>query len=314
MTDESNPRATIGANKPPLDTAETVAKRLEREHAALLTEASMLEAESLALPEAPETDEDSAKISDHVVKVRRVAKRLEDTRTEAGRPYLEAGRVINELFNDFRNPLIEKGKGLADRLTERVTIYNSAKAERERAERLERERQERARAEAARQEEDRKRREADEAARKADEAAANLRAAKNKEARDAAEAEMREQNRVAAAARREAETQASTAASADRRADQNERAAAAPTGQLGRVSAGGSTSSVTKTWTHTITDAALLMRSLGPLGPYLSNDTISQALARAVRERNAAGSIETFVVPGVRFWQEAKTNITGKRA
>lgn len=313
MSEAANPRAAIGMNKPPLDDADDVTKRLEREHSALLAEASMLEAESLALPEAPATDEDSAKISDHVVKVRRVAKRLEDARTEAGRPYLDAGRVINSLFNDYREPLIEKRTGLADRLTERVTIYNNAKAEQERAERLAREREERRKADEARAEEQRQRDEADAAQRRADEAAAQVRAAADKKTRDQAAANMREQERLAGAARREAETQASAAASADRKADQNQRAASAPTGQLGRVSEGGSTSSVTKVWTHTITDADALMKSLGPLGEYLSNDTISQALARATRERAAAGSIGAFVVPGVRFWQDSRTNITARR-
>lgn len=313
MSEPTKMPAGVGDNRPPLDDADHVGKRLEREHAALLAEASNLEAESYALPEAPETDADSAKISDFVIRVKRVAKRLDDTRTEAGRPYLEAGRVINALFNDYREPLIEKRTGLADRLTERVTIYNNSKAEKERAERLERERQERARADEARREEQRKRDEAEAAQRRADEAAAQVRAATDKATREAAAAKMREEERTAASARREAETQATTAASAERKADQNERAASAPTGQLGRVSDGGSTSSVSRKWTHTITDAGKLMASLGPLGEYLSNDTISQALARAVRERAAAGSIETFVVPGCRFFQEAKTNITARR-
>lgn len=313
MSETANPRTSLGGNNPPLDGPDHLGGRLERDHAALFAEVMALDVERFALPEAPETDDECAVVQDFIIKVKRVAKRLDDTRTEAGRPYLDAGRVINALFNDYREPLIEKRTGLADRLTERVTIYNNAKAEKERAERLERERQERERAEVARREEQRQREEAEAAQRRADEAAAQVRAATDKASREAAAARMREEERAAAAARREAETQASAAASADRKADQNERAASAPTGQLGRVSEGGSTSSVSRKWTHTITDAGKLMASLGPLGEYLSNDTISQALARAVRERAAAGSIETFVVPGCRFFQEAKTNITARR-
>lgn len=313
MSDAMTTTAGVGDNRPPLDDAEHIAKRLEREHAALLAEASNLEAESYALPEAPDTDEACAQVSDHVLKIKRIAKKLEDARTEAGKPYLDAGRVINALFSDFRDPLVEKKTGLADRLTERVTIYNNAKAERERAERVAREAEQRRIAEEARAEEERKRQEAEDAQRRADEAAAQVRAAKDKESRDAAAANMREQERLAANARREADAQASTAAKADRVGDQNARAAAAPTGQLSKVSEGGSTSSVTKRWTHVIIDAGKLMASLGPLGPYLSNDTISQALARAVRERAAAGNIGDLVVPGVRVQEEARTNITARR-
>lgn len=313
MSEAANPRAALGGNKPPLDDADDVTKRLEREHSALLVEASMLEADSLVLPEAPETDEESAQVSDFVLKVRRIAKRLDDTRADVGKPYLEAQRVINSLFNDYREPLVTKGTGLADKLAERVTIYNTAKAERIRAERLAREREEREKAEAARREEERKRQEAEAAERAANEAAARQRAAKNEQERKEAEAAQREQMRIASQARRAAETEASAAASAERRADQNQRASEAPTGQLGRVSTGGSTTSITKFWTHTITDAGLLMKSLGPMGEYLSNDTIVQALTRATRERAAAGSIESFVVPGVRFWQDSKTNITQRR-
>lgn len=305
--------ASMGDNFPPLDPPERITARLEREHAALLSEAANLEAESYGLPETPATDEEAAQVSDHIVKVKRVAAKLEDARTEAGRPYLEGQRNINTLFNDYRGPLVDKKTGLVDRLSERVGIYNRAKEERERGERLERERLAREEAEAQRREEQRLRDVAEAAERAEQEAAARLRAAADQKARDAAQAEMQRQSAAAAAARKGADGAEKAAEKSERRADVDARVAAAPTGALGRVSAAGSTSSVTKFWTHTITDAGALMKSLGPLAEYLSNDTISQALARAVRERAAAGSIENYVVPGVRFWQDSRTNVRAAR-
>lgn len=312
MSEATNPRAVVGGNEPPLAPPDKIAAALELEHAELLTEAAGLESGSYALPEQPANDEESAQVTDYVVRVKKVAKRLEDARTEAGRPYLEAGRNINALFADFHGPLVAKKEGLADRLTQRVTIYSNAKMEREAAERRERERQERERAEAQRREEQRLRDEAEAAQRLADEEAARIRNAKNAEERAAAQKRMQDAETAAAAARRDADKADEAAGKAERKADVQARAADGP--GLGRVSAAGSTSSVTKEWTHAITDAQALMRSLGPLGEYLSNDTISQALSRATRERAAAGSIGAFVVPGVKFFQQDKTNIRASRS
>lgn len=312
MSEATNPRAVSGSNFPPLDPPDTVEARIEREHAALFVEAAGLESEAFALPDTPKTDAECATITDHVVRVRRIAKRLDDARTEFGRPYLDATRKINALFGELHTPLVEKKTGLADRLTERVGIYARAKEEAERAERLERERIEREKAEAARREEDRKRQEAEAAQRAADEAAARVRAAQDAESRRAAQEEMQRQETIAAAARKDADKAEEEAGKSERRADVQARAAEGP--GLGRVSAAGSTSSVTKRWTHVITDADKLMASLGPLGAYLSNDTISQALARAVREAAAAGRADRLVLPGCRVFEESHTNVRAARA
>ena len=307
-----NPRAVLGGNEPPLTPPDKIAASLELEHAELFSEASMLAPESTALPERPATDEECAEITDFVVRIKRVTKRLEDARTEAGRPYLDAGRNINALFREFTEPLVEKRTGLADQLTERVGIYNRAKAEREAAERREREAEERRRAEAARREEERQRQEAAAAQRRAEEEAARIRNAKNAEEREAAQQRMQEEEARAAAARRSADKADEDANKAERRADVQANIAERP--GLGRVSASGSTSSVTKEWAHAITDATALLRSLGPLAPHISNDTISQAIGRAVREHVTAGSIKTLEIPGVRIFQQDKVNVRAARA
>lgn len=314
MSEASNPRVQVGDNVPPLDGPDRVAARLSAEHAALFLKASNLEADSFKLPEQPKDDAELALVTDHIVEVKRVAKQLEDARTETGRPYLDAGRAINTLFNDYRDQLVEKKTGLVDKLQERVEIYTNAKEARERAEREAAAREQRRIAEVAQAEERRLRDEADAAAKAADAAAAAQRQAKTNEERAAAQAEQQRQETLAAAARKGAEGAEKEAGKAERQADVHERIAGAEGGALSRVSTAGSSASVTKEWTHAIIDAAALMASLGPLGAYLSNDTISQAIARAVRERAAAGSAASLAIPGVRVFEQPKVNVRAARS
>jgi hypothetical protein len=313
MSEATNPRATMGANVPPLDRADQLHPRLEREYADLLAEVAQVEADSFALPEAPESDEDTTKLSDHVIKAKGVLKRLEEARTDVGRPYLEGQRVINAWFGEAGELLADKDTGVVARLTTRVGIYNKAKAVRLEAERLAAAREAERRAQEARAEEQRKQDESDRLAREAGEAAERIRKAKSQEEMEAAEADMRQLDAQAGIARDAAGYAGKAAAKAERQAEQNERAASGATGNLSRVSAGGSTSSVTKFWTHTILDADALMASLGPLGPFLGNGVIMEALARAVREAAAAGRADKLVLPGCRVFQDSKTNISARR-
>jgi hypothetical protein len=303
----------MGANVPPLDRADQLHPRLEREYADLLAEVAQVEADSFALPEAPDTDEAAATLSDHVIKAKGVLKRIEEARTDVGRPYLEGQRVINAWFGEAGELLADKDTGVVARLTARVGVYNKAKAAREEADRLAAAREAERRAQEARAEERRKQEEADAAARRAEEAQAEIRRAADAEARKAAEAKMREADAEAAKLRKEATGAGKDAAKAERQAEQNERAASGATGNLSRVSAGGSTSSVTKFWTHTILDADALMASLGPLGPFLGNGVIMEALARAVREAAQAGRADKLVLPGCRVFPDSKTNISARR-
>lgn len=313
MTDSHSPRAEPGNNVPPLDPPQTLLQRLEREHAALFTEVSVLRAKSYELPEAPENDAEAAQVSDYVVDVKKLAKRIEDARTSEGRPYLEGTRIVNALFGDTGELLVAKKTGLADRLTERVGIYNRAKAEREAADRRAKAAEEQRKADEARAAQERAQHEADEKAREAERAAAAIRAAKSADERKAAEAAMRVADKGAADSRREAAAAGKEAAGAERRAHQNERAAAAPTGALGRVSAGGSTSSVTQRWTYRVTDRSALWASLGPIGGYLAEAVVLEAIARAVSKASTAGNADTLVLPGCEVYLESHTNIRGAR-
>lgn len=313
MTD-ANPRAIQGGNVPPLDAPDQLPKRLELEYRDLIAEAADMETARFGLPEAPATDEEAAQVSDFVVKLKGLAKRMETARTTSGRPYLEGQRVINDFFGGFIGDIELQTDPRKGALVERVNIFSRAKAERERAERLERERLERVAAEAKRQEEEAQRQEAARLQAAADAAAARIRQAADAATRAEAEKQMREADTAAAAARKAAEKAGDDAAKSERKADAFERAADGDIGKLSKVSAGGSTSSVTMHWTHAITDAGKLLESMGPLGVHISNDAVIQAIGRIMREAEKTGTIEALTVPGVRFFTQTQTNIRAARA
>jgi hypothetical protein len=306
---EPNPRAVLGGNKPPLTPPEDLVKRLDLEHAALFAEAANLDAEQAALPDDLKTDEDSAAVSAFVVKLKTTARKVEGVRVEEGRPYLEATRIVNETFKSVTEQLEASAKAL----TARVGIYNKAKAERERAERLRLEQEQRQRAEEQRAEEQRLREAAETAAREADEAAARIRQAETAEDYEAAAADMRQREAAAGIARDAAEGAAKTAAQAERKADTAARQADGPTSTLSRVSGLGATSSVTKRWVGEITDRPALVRSLGALGPFFSDNELDTLVARAVRLSAASGAISGLRIPGCVIEQRDYTNIRAAR-
>lgn len=311
--DDANPRAAIGGNIPPLDSPDQIKPRLDRDHAVLIGKIAQAELERFELPEAPATDEECAQITDFVVKLKGFNAELEKARTSEGRPYLEGQRVVNTYFGGFSTEIDKQVDPKNGELVKRIGIYARAKALREQAERLAEEQRQRAEAARLEQEAEAKRREAEASQRAADEAAAKIRAAATAEERTAAEAEMRQADAHAEIARDKAEEAAEGAAKADRRADAHGRAAEGDVGKLSRVSTGGSTSSVTETWGHAITDAAALIKSMGLLGPYISNTEISSALSRAITAHERAGTVETLVIPGVNIFRDHRTNIRARR-
>jgi hypothetical protein len=300
---------TIGSNKPPLDHGPDLIARIEREYAALFTDAAALDATAFKLPSAPENDEEVALVQDHVIAAKKVAKRVEAMRKAEGRPYLDATDALNDLASELSVPI---GK-LVEGLTARVGIYSRAKTERERAERLAREAEERRIAEEQRKAEEAARLEAERLQRESEAAAARIRAAEGAEARAKAEKEMRDAETAAAEQRKQAEAASEAAAKSERRADTAGRAAEGDVGKLSKVSAGGSTSSVTKKWVGEITNWSALRVSLGPLEPWITDQTIEDAVARAVRLNAQTGSIESLKLPGVDIHTEDKTNITAAR-
>ena len=305
-----NPRERVGGNFPPLDHPTLLRTRLERDHAELIRAAAALELKLVDLPDAPADDAQCGALTEYVVEVKRLAKRVDDVRKEAKEPYLEGGRTVDAWFKELGDPLAGE-RGLVARVTPRITAYNRAKEERERAERRRQEEAARvAAAEAARKAQE-ERLAAERAAAEAEEAARRLRAAETDEARAAAFSDMQSAETVAQAARSIADDQEKYAAQHERKADQH--AAAAERGGLGRVATGAATSSVTKVWVGQITDAPKLFASLGPLGPYLPDAEIRAAIDRAVRQAAAQGRVADLTIPGVRVFEDIRTNFRATR-
>jgi hypothetical protein len=175
--DDANPRAMIGGNRAPLDQPDELKPRLERDHAELIAAIAQAELERFALPEEPATDEECAQLTEFVVKLKGLAKRLEDQRTAEGRPYLDGQRVVNAFFGAFSADLDKQTDARTGELTKRIGAYARAKAAREQAERIEKERLQREEARRLEQEAEDKRKAAEESQRQADEAAAKIRAA-----------------------------------------------------------------------------------------------------------------------------------------
>lgn len=308
MTD--NPRATMGANFPPLSPPDEVAAHIEAEHEELFSEAAKLEAERFKLPEALETDEHCNAVTAFVVKAKGVARKLDKVREAEKKPYLDAGRIVDATFGEVAKAVL----AMSSRLEGSVAAYTRAKAERERAERLEKERVEREAAEAKRREEQAQREAAERAQREADEAAARIRQAADAEGRRKAEAEMREREEAAAKARAAAEASAEEAAAAERKAAAAARQAEGSTTKLSRVGGAAATASVSARWVATVVDRGALRSSIGVLGFYFTDAELDDVVARAVRMQSQGGATPTITIPGVEIAPEDKVNIRAVRA
>jgi hypothetical protein len=291
--------AKIGHNDPPEETvADRLRARLEAEYAAMVEEIADHELAAAKLPKVVNTDEDVAAINAWVVKARGLYRRAEDTRKAEKDDYLQAGKTIDAFFAEIKDDVAKRAKDLEDR----NTPYLQAKAAREEAER-------RAQAEA-------KRKAAEEAAaaeqaalaaqRKAQEEAAaaerQIREAKDAETLAAAEAASREANRKAKIESDAAAQAAKDVAQATKSADRDEKIAdGGGRHALGRTSAGGGSSSLKTEWKYRVTDRAALAATLGGLQPFLAQQAVDDALARAAR---APSKPE---INGVEFYPETTT-------
>jgi multidrug efflux pump subunit AcrA (membrane-fusion protein) len=292
-------------NQPPED-ADPFLERLEKDHEALADQAADLELEALSLPEKVDTEEDAAKVTNFVAKAKKLTREAEKKREEEKEPWLVRGRKVDAFFKRLSSPVL----GRITRLEADLNAYARAKAARERAEREARERAEREAAEARRREEEAARQAAERAAQEAEAAAARIRSAADAEERAAAEAQMREAEQEAAEQRRAAEAAAKAGATATRVADAHGKAAAGPVGKLSKTTAEGGSTTTSTFWTHRIADQEKLIASCGVLGPHLTLDAITSAVAVARRKAVAAGTIADLEIPGVEFFEDVKTNVT----
>jgi len=304
MTDARGPGTLLPAddNNPPAD---PYLARLEEEHEKLANDAADLELEALELPAKVDTEEDAAKVTNFVAKAKTLARNAEKSREAAKEPWLTRGRTVDGFFKRLSSPVETR----IQRLQADLNAFARAKAERERAERLERERREREEADRQRREAEAARLEAERLQRVADEEAARIRSAADAEERAAAETRMREAEQQASESRREAETASKDAAKAERVADSHGKAATGAVGKLSKTTADGGSTSTTTFWNHRIADEAKLLESLGVLGPHISWDAVTSAVAVAKRKAVAAGTITDLAIPGVEFFEDVKTNV-----
>ncbi len=305
-TETLPPDHAIGANKPPLDEAEQLEKRLELEQAEFIQRGMDLDIQSHTLPERPSTDEEVALLIDWELARAKLDKAVEAQRLATGRPYLEAQRVINEFAKSITKPLDERKVVIVAR----VKVYQDAKRAKEEADRREHERLERER---VAQEQERQRL-ANEAAAKAkaeaDAAAEKIRTAGTETERAAAEVEMRDASATASEALQEAEQAGKAAAGAERVADAvGKTLDGGKLSQAARTTSGGGSALGKRVWRGQITDAVKVLESLGPLGLHFGDDDIRTAIDRAVK-----AGLRNPALPGVNIFEDSEVNIRASRA
>lgn len=278
------------------------AQALKTDNADLLKRPSQMEFAASKLPREILTDDDVEKINAFVVRARALARDIENARTEAKAPFLNAGKAVDSLFGDRRQAVLDR----ASEIEKRPGPYLKAKAAAAAAE---------AAAAAAKARQEREAREAEERA--AREQAAAAQAAADEADRlarqavtDAEQAAAREVARLANEAAAEAEKSAVAAAkdvaSANRAVDRTEKTVAGGGRKLARTSAGGGAARLVTVWHWRIADQAALTASLGPVAEYLTEAAVVDALGRAAKADPRPA------IPGVEFYatDESKTAAT----
>lgn len=122
MVAETNERAVIGGNNPPIKEA------LADQYKELVSLIDPIAERANALPRKIEDDEDLGPIGEVVLDAKKLAKKLEDTRSAEKSPHLEAGREVDSFFK----PLTERLGKIVDVFEAEASRYQRAKAEAER--------------------------------------------------------------------------------------------------------------------------------------------------------------------------------------
>lgn len=116
---------TKADNRPPLVTPE----QLEIDHAAILTAVANLRARFESAIPVVENDEDVGALGEMVKDIRAEWQRVDATREDARRDYLDAQRIVNSFFNERKDTLA----GFMAELEARQKVYLDKKADKERA-------------------------------------------------------------------------------------------------------------------------------------------------------------------------------------
>lgn len=190
-----NPRAVMGGNVDSIDYAKEESERLAREYAALDETTANLEVEAETIPDEIPDDATKAVVVDLIKRVRDTKSRVEAIHGVEKQPHLRRGQGTDQFFFGLWDRLLKRSKanrdGVGDALGRKLTAYDQRKL-------LE--------------EQERRRKEAEEAARKAREAA-EAQARKDREAEEARLAAERARKPETAAVKEAIADQADTAAS-----------------------------------------------------------------------------------------------------
>lgn len=125
----------IGHNQSPSD-AEILNEKLQDKYADILKRADDLAGGYERSPLIVEDDTTAGKLGDFILQIGQFLKNADSTRVAEKEPHLMAGRTVDGFFKALADPLTKAKSALTDRLTN----YQRAKAEKERLARLETER------------------------------------------------------------------------------------------------------------------------------------------------------------------------------
>lgn len=301
MADSEYTLAKIGDNSPPPD-VDPFLEQLEEEYAKLIEEIGDHELKLYRLPKEVKSDDDVAAINGWVVAAKKLFRCLEDGRKDKKDFYIKRGKLIETWFGALKTGIETK----ADAISQRSTGYLTAKREREEAEAAARAVQARRQAEEQAAVERAEREAVEQAALAAREAEERLRAAKD----DAARAEAEEARRVALEQQRLAQDAADQAAKdahkLDKVADRTERVLAGDH-TLEKTQGGGANASVKTVWVGKVQNMGALLTSLGPLGSFLKESEVYDAVARAAKADARPA------IPGVVWDTKLETKIHATR-
>jgi hypothetical protein len=124
------PIASLGHNNPPLS------ERLQIDYASVLSSVVDLSASASATPRELESEDDVSACAEIVKRARSIKKDLEDARTDAGKPFLEAKRTVDDFFRKPVNdvdavvkPLITRIDGYRRKIEEQERLRKAQEAE-----------------------------------------------------------------------------------------------------------------------------------------------------------------------------------------
>lgn len=292
--------AKIGDNNPPAEptVADRLRERLEADYATLVSDIAEHELKAAKLPKEVNSDDDVALINAWVVRARELWTLAEVKRKSEKEDYLQAGKAIDAFFSEIKADVTARALTIEQRSTPYLTAKKVAA---DAVLRAQAEAKRKAAEEAAEAEQAALRNQAA-ARRQAEEAEAALRNAATEETRKAAEASLRDAERTAQTEGRAAEQAGKDVRQAVKSATRDEKIAdGGHRHKLGKVAAGGGSASLKVVWKHRVTDLEAVVKSLGPLAPFIGSDVITSALMRAAKADPRPE------VPGAEFFPETQT-------